>query len=433
MNPNQDRHRNLYSDPLAVLLWWYDLAIFALMFPSNSVILFLRKNMGYRLLRPWILGMVSLFLLSLSGLASALSSLSSPLARANYPSGAGDVAGPSNGPAHAVLAFVVLMGILAWIHRSRAWDLVFRDSDPVHTMSRGDSFLAKPLGRLPRLSLPIFSFTTWTFRMHPVLPVPEWVVQRYIEPLLLMGLGLVLMFKMQWGVLGGWLFVAGVALAAIEALVIEQSVNTFLDLGDDKIAARFVKELSAAPTGNGQAPPAKIGGLVSASPEMMRLRAQRLAEEPNAAPANRPADGPADPSGPPRSNGNGPEPPALPEEEREWDVREERYRTRSSAESESARRNAGGRRGTFPRRQKTANATKPPETAPGPAPDQERPGFTLSKSARRMALQTTELTTERTLYGKFKSRYFCETVIHRRLGQGYRTSGKRPTKADDGR
>ena len=161
MNPNQDRHRNLYEDPLAVLLWWYDLAIFAMMFPSNSIIVFLRRNLGYRLMRPWVFLIVffPLMFTAITGYA-ALSQGSSPPVYSRSNAGYGQPSygqpatpapepeSPSRVPYVMLGLFALSMETLALVHRRRGWRLVFRNPDPVHSMSRGDSYLAMLLNWL---------------------------------------------------------------------------------------------------------------------------------------------------------------------------------------------------------------------------------------------------------------------------------------------
>jgi len=246
MNPRNDRHRNLYEDPLACLIWWWDLMILGLMFPSNSVIVFLRKNLGYRLMRPWIFGAIFLFL-AFTGFGGFVSFILSGGATGGIETGGGSM---------PLLIYALALAVLAFIHRRRGWKLVLRKDDPVHTMSRGDSYLA--------MLLPF---------------IPEWVIQRYVEPLLLLALGYYLA-RLQWTVLGLWLMLSSACLAGIESVVLEHSINAMLDPLDDKIEAKMMQAMDAAIEGKGQlARNQKVGGLVVASPELMRLRAERLNPE----------------------------------------------------------------------------------------------------------------------------------------------------------
>ena len=111
-------------------------------------------------------------------------------------------------------------------------------------------------------------------------------MQRYIEPALVGLLGIFLMFKLNWYFLGYWLLISGAFLAGIEALVLEKAINTMLDIRDDRIEGGFLKAMDEAASGKGQPPAsnAKVGGLVTTSPELARLRAQRLAAVPDAPP-----------------------------------------------------------------------------------------------------------------------------------------------------
>ena len=78
--------------------------------------------------------------------------------------------------------------------------------------------------------------------------------------------------------MGYWLLISGAFLAGIEALTLKKAINAVLDVRDDRIEAGYLKAMDEAASGKGQiAAPAKVGGLVTASPELARLRAQRLA------------------------------------------------------------------------------------------------------------------------------------------------------------
>ena len=83
--------------------------------------------------------------------------------------------------------------------------------------------------------------------------------------------------------LGLWLFVSGIALAGIEAFVLEKAINALLDMRDDRIEARLMtamdKTISDRQKGIEPNTSEKTGGLVTASPEFMRLKAQRLAAQ----------------------------------------------------------------------------------------------------------------------------------------------------------
>jgi hypothetical protein len=238
-----DRPKNIFEDPLSVLFTWYDFTIFLLMFPSNSVLVFFRNNLGYRLMRPWMFWVTAIGLFIAGG----------------YEQSPGAIYAQSQGlsPLWSYLPldiYIVAMGVLAFINRRTGWNLVFRDPDPIHTMSRGDSYLSK------------------------VLPfVPEWIMHRWLEPAIIYVIGLVFAFVFHWGMLGTWIMIGGGGLACIEALNIEKAINSFLDVRDSKIEAVAMQALDDAASGKGQdEPQAKIGGLATASPELIRLRTSRV-------------------------------------------------------------------------------------------------------------------------------------------------------------
>jgi len=237
LNGNNDRHRNMYEDPVACLFWWYDLVIFICMFPSNAVLVWIRSGLGYRLMKPWVFWTIFLVLMgtAMSGLSA--SALTGEGAAGNY----------------AVLIYALGMGVLAFYHRKRGWTRAFDPVDPLHSMSRGDSYLAK--------FLPF---------------VPEWIIQRYVEPIALALLGYGLVYYCHWVILGFGLMIAAACLAVVEAVVLEKAINVLLDARDAKIEARYIKEMDDAVAGRGQTQK-KVGGLATLSPELVKLRRERLA------------------------------------------------------------------------------------------------------------------------------------------------------------
>ena len=245
-----DKHRNLYEDPLSVLFQWYDFVIFLMMFPSNSVLVFLRKNLGYRLMRPWVFGAVFLILWAMGSTGALF---------ASYAGSEGSAVASNV----ATCAFAIAMAVFAFFQRRNAWKLVFRDKDPIHTMSRGDS------------------------RLCAILPLPEWFIQRYVEPILIFMIGLLMSFVFHWVTLGMWFFISSVCLATIEAMILDKTLSAFLDIRDGRVEAAFMREMDQIGDGKTQ-PKAKVGGLAIASPELMRIRESRLKEIPPKPPESLP-------------------------------------------------------------------------------------------------------------------------------------------------
>jgi hypothetical protein len=236
---NQDRHRNLYEDPAAVLMPNYDLNIFLMAIISHSVLLFLRRDIGYRLLQRWVFCTLVL-VLSGAGYMSA----TAPHASARSQEGG-----------LVMILFAVAMAYLFVYHRRRALKAAFRDVDPVHSMSRGNSLLGPFFRRFA---------------------VPEWFVQRWIEPLGVFGTGVYLILELHWGLLGWWLAVAGTCLAGIEDYTLRQANNAILDVRDAQIEGRLLKEASGV-VSDGQArqhttKPAAPPPPASLSPEIMRMQ-----------------------------------------------------------------------------------------------------------------------------------------------------------------
>ena len=241
---NDDRHRNLYENPLRCLFWWYDPLEISMMGPSNSVLVFLREGMGVRLMQPWIFGIMFVFLWFCGTGGVAASTLFS---------------GGTNGAAingTPLLLFALAMGALAIYHRRKGKELFFRPIDPVHTFSRGNSHLAK------------------------VLPFPEWIIQRYIEPALVGLLGLFMIWPLHWFGLGLWVCLSSICLSGIEALVVSEAQNKVYDAGDIAIEAGYMRAIdNAIKSRRTPAHNEKKGGLAMTSPEVLRLRKQRLQDE----------------------------------------------------------------------------------------------------------------------------------------------------------
>ncbi len=274
--------RNLWDDPLSTLAW-YDFMMFVMMLPSTSVIVFLRTKLGYRLMKPWVMGMIFWGLMVSSVLFSPQALTINPDAivtatarnmrnnyRQQHPGEVLPMGEPREIPQHqssgpAPLAyFAIAMVLLAWFHRRRAWKLVFHPDNPLHTMARGDSYIYMVTSRF----LPFIS---------------EYHVQRYIEPVICMLLGLVFTAFPSYYLLGAWLVFSGVALAGIEQVVEQQRIKVLLDDADGTIEARALAEAAkvmAATHAPKSGKIAKIGG-VTVSPEVMRLRAKLAQQAPS--------------------------------------------------------------------------------------------------------------------------------------------------------
>ncbi len=237
--------KNIYQDPLSVLFWWWDLAIFALMFPSNSLIVFCRHKLGFRLMRPWVFGLTFCVLMVISFAGTAATNASSEISPG----------ASSSSPITPLGVFAIVMLGLSIYHRRRGWKLIFDTATPWHSMSRGESYLSK------------------------VFPMaPEHIIQRYVEPFLWMVIGLVLT-KIS-APLGMWILFSGAALAFIESIVLEKFIQDFLDRHDARVEAHYstVIDESVQNRGSGPLPVRLTGGVpLMVSPELQRLIVNRQA------------------------------------------------------------------------------------------------------------------------------------------------------------
>ncbi len=164
------------------------------LFPALPVIIFLRKKPGYRFLSPIKILVIFALLLGLAAFSAT--------------SGGG--------------ATVAILTVFAWatfitglVKRNLRWREIKRGIS-WHSYSRGVSWLSY------------------------VLPMSDSSVKRWVEPLVVLAIGFLLMFAFRW--FGLYLMVAAFCLFAFEAYDYEQSINRMLDTLDSLVDSEVMSE-----------------------------------------------------------------------------------------------------------------------------------------------------------------------------------------------
>jgi hypothetical protein len=161
-----------------------------------------------------------------------------------------------------VFLFPVLVTGIGFYQRRAAWNRI-RRGERWHTKSRGISHLSA------------------------ILPLPEHIIQRFVEPLLCLMAGLVRWYYFSLPI-GGWLAFSGGCLMFMEAIIYDVKLNNMLGQLDGMVEVEIAAENDAffrgeltAPGKHGtQAAPsiAQMAGItVGFAPDLQRIVAQRRA------------------------------------------------------------------------------------------------------------------------------------------------------------
>jgi hypothetical protein len=197
-------------EPISMLL----LALFGV--PAMTVMVFLRKEIGYRLIKPSLIAFITFVLLAY---AVGVNLVAYAFGRAFSGTPSGNTAFfqvSAYRPQFAVLIFALLFLFLAVRHRRRGWAMAILND--WHTMSRGASWIKDKA--LPSTS--------------------ELKIQRFVEPLVCFVVGLLLLFASLS--LGLWVMFSGVALWIVEAIVYDIALNRMLDEHDARVEAKWSNE-----------------------------------------------------------------------------------------------------------------------------------------------------------------------------------------------
>lgn len=197
------------------------------LFPALTVMVFLRKKVGYRFLSPTkILGMTVL-LWALAGV-SVLFPSGSPSPSSGYSgySGYGGNGGYSGIPVSAppspsatssvapLIVFAIIMLITGMVERHLRWRDI-KNGVAWHTYSRGVSWFA-------------------------FLPLSDSVVKRFIDPAVCAIVGLILSFVFHW--LGYYIIFSAFCLFLFEAWDYEQQLNRMLDTLDSLVDSEVMSD-----------------------------------------------------------------------------------------------------------------------------------------------------------------------------------------------
>jgi hypothetical protein len=188
------------------------LALFGV--PAMTVIVFLRHDIGYRLIKPSLIAFITFALLAY---AVGVNLVVYAFARVSALAPTALFFGVEGyRPQLAMFAFALLFLGVAIHHRRKGWEIAI--AKDWHTMSRGASWIKDKA-------------------LHST---PELKIQRFIEPLLCFAVGLVLLYVSLS--LGLWVMFAGVALWIVEAVVYDLALNRMLDEHDARVEAKWSNE-----------------------------------------------------------------------------------------------------------------------------------------------------------------------------------------------
>lgn len=189
------------------------------LFPALTMMVFLRRKVGYRFLSPLKLQAMALLLWALSGFSVFSGNTLSVV---------------------PLTLFALVMLITGMLKRRGMWWSLMR-GESWHTYSRGISWF------------------------NSFLPLAEDEVKRFVDPAAVAGIGLLLSFLFPW--LGYYILFSAVCLFIFEASDHERSINKMLDVLDGlvesevvqgnvdyfsegtKPAARAIEETAGIPTG----------------------------------------------------------------------------------------------------------------------------------------------------------------------------------------
>lgn len=196
------------------------------MFPALTVMVFLRRKIGYRFLSPIKLFAMTAIIWILGGLTTII-----PTGQQNATATYGGVtvtAPPASSPTGAVTPFIIFAFIMlaaGMIERYLRWRDI-KSGVSWHTYSRGVSW---------------FTF----------LPISDSKIKRFIDPLAVAIVGLIVMLIFKW--LGYYIIFSAVCLFVFEAWDYEQNLNRMLDQLDNLVDSEVISDNVAYYSRDGQA------------------------------------------------------------------------------------------------------------------------------------------------------------------------------------
>ncbi len=187
------------ANPITQMIWANTFMLIVLAVPSLTVMVLLRRKIGYRTIQPWMLLIAFCALAAMGGWSLVAGSFGSSGGVGNY----------------LMIAVAFAVTALAIIQRRSAWSSIKR-GQRWHTKSRGISYLS-------------------------ALPFPEHIVQRFIEPAVCFVVGLLLLVTLS-KMAGLWLIFSGLCLAVLEAIIYDIQLNNLLDQLDGMVEAEVAAE-----------------------------------------------------------------------------------------------------------------------------------------------------------------------------------------------
>jgi len=171
-------------------------------YPALTLMVFLRIGLGYRLVKPHILVIMAVIIVSLPSFAGYM-----PADYSGYAPKSLGVLESARGHNFEVTLFAVLMVICGLYQRRLRW-VDLNQGRLWHSYSRGGSWL--------RLLLP--------------RQLPEHIIHRFIDPLACYIVGLIAYNSIAY--LGWWLMMSAVCLLFYEAWAYQKAINSLLDMQD---------------------------------------------------------------------------------------------------------------------------------------------------------------------------------------------------------
>ena len=181
------------------------------MFPALTMMVFLRRKIGYRFLSPMKLQVMTLFILALSAVSIATAGQPAPVTV--YGGLSVTPAAPSpTALATPFFVFAFAMLITGMVKRFLQWQNI-KKGVSWHTYSRGVSWFA-------------------------FLPLSDSIIKRYVDPAAVAIVGLLVMLIFKW--LGYYIIFSAFCLFIFETWDYDQQLNRMLDTLDDLVDSEVV-------------------------------------------------------------------------------------------------------------------------------------------------------------------------------------------------
>ena len=258
---------NIYDDPLAAFVdgGIYKVFIFLFTCISGTVIIFLRYRIGLRLTRMWVF---AFFFLLAGGYSFIFNSGWLAFLSGSTPDHAFDL---------AWFSFAVL--IAGHYRNSVAKELVEHPTHPLHTMARGNSYLARYLSTMPRIYGIEWRFTpSFHLTRAQWFPLSEPAIQRWVEPILLAAIGGMLVWN--GNPVGGWLAFSAIALSIVESDYHIKGENHYYNMKDEEIEGKVLNAMHDPKYAQQiLEKDGKIGGIAVVSDELRQRRQRRLSQQ----------------------------------------------------------------------------------------------------------------------------------------------------------